>query len=60
MKNKKRLSLDSFKEKANSVTNEEVLESVKGGGWWDCHGGWGQARKVIEQTMNLRESGLLK
>lgn len=43
----KRLSLDAFKTKANNVETGKVLEKVQGGSWSDCHGYWGQMRKII-------------
>lgn len=46
MKNQKRLSLDAFKEKANSIPNEEVMKNVQGGSWSDCHGFWGAVGKA--------------
>lgn len=37
MKNKTRLTLDAFKEKAESVTTHDILDKVQGGDWKDCH-----------------------
>lgn len=58
MKNQKRLSLDAFKEKANSVTNEEIMKNVQGGAWGDCHGFWGQAQKDLAKALLMPTPGV--
>ncbi|MCL9804904.1 hypothetical protein NAT51_05195 [Flavobacterium amniphilum] len=49
MENKK-LSLDAFKQMAESVQTEDVMRQVEGGleGWGDCHGYWGKLGKYFE------------
>lgn len=42
-----KLSLDAFKAMADSVQTDEVMESIEGGSWSDCHGFWGQTRKFL-------------
>ncbi|CAA7197319.1 hypothetical protein [Chryseobacterium potabilaquae] len=42
----KKISLDAFKEMAEKVQTEEVMQKVEGGDQSDCHGFWGQAHKV--------------
>ncbi|MFP8894376.1 hypothetical protein [Chryseobacterium sp. EZn1] len=45
-KQNKKLSLDAFKEMAEKVQTEEVMQKVEGGDSSDCHGFWGQAHKA--------------
>jgi hypothetical protein len=46
MKNSK-MSLDAFKANAKNESVELALESVQGGGLYDCHGKIGQVGKKI-------------
>lgn len=41
-----KLSLDAFKAIADNVQNEEVMNSIEGGTWSDCHGFWGGIGKA--------------
>jgi|GEM_PF-2474955 len=55
MRNQKRLSLDAFKQKAESLTTDDVLEKVQGGDWSDCHGcdgTWAKAQSYWRAMMN--------
>lgn len=54
MKNKKKLTLDSFKEKAESVATNDILEKVQGGDWFDCHNcssTWEKARSFAKDLI---------
>jgi hypothetical protein len=46
MKNSK-LTLDAFKAKAENENVEIALESIQGGGLFNCHGKSGQVGKAI-------------
>lgn len=49
-----KLSLDAFKEMAENVQTEEVMEQIEGGSWSDCHGFWGGAGKMARSlTINV-------
>ncbi|WP_396211062.1 hypothetical protein [Flavobacterium sp.] len=41
----KKLSLDDFKQIAENVQPQEIMQQIEGGAWSDCHGFWGQLRK---------------
>ncbi|CAA7393231.1 hypothetical protein [Chryseobacterium fistulae] len=46
-KQTKKLSLDAFKDMAEKVQTEEVMQKVEGGDFSECHGTTGQIAKVI-------------
>ncbi|MFT6947467.1 MAG: hypothetical protein ACJARP_001892 [Vicingaceae bacterium] len=47
-----RLSLADFKEKAEKVNSNEVLETIQGGELEWCHGYWGQKAKEYAEHLN--------
>jgi hypothetical protein len=58
MKNSK-MSLDAFKANAKNESVELALESVQGGGLFNCHGKSGQAGKAIGGWITDRVDGWL-
>lgn len=46
----KKLSLAELKEKANNISQNEMMEKIQGGTWSDCHGFWGGLHKAIIMT----------
>jgi|GEM_PF-3967853 hypothetical protein len=42
-----KLSLDAFKQMAENVQTQDVMEQIEGGSWSDCHGFWGWMGKAF-------------
>jgi hypothetical protein len=58
MKNSK-MTLDAFKRQAENANVELAMESIQGGGLFNCHGKSGQAGKKIGGWVTDRVDGWL-
>jgi hypothetical protein len=47
-----KLSFDAFKQMAECVQSQDVMEQIEGGSWSDCHGFWGQLHKFLIEVVD--------
>ena len=45
-----KLSFDAFKQMAEGVQSQDVMEQIEGGSWSDCHGFWGSLGKAFRRN----------